>query len=403
MDRLPKWVVLAYLNGNSELEPEMAAAKSQMEKAAMNEDVEVLLQIGLLDENAVKILRPDVLACETDDKWSGVRRYHICRSGSSLVEDMGNQNMADPNCLFDFIRWGMENYKAMHYILILGGHSCEYIGMMNDYSQDKPYIMGIPEISLVLELVKHTAGRAIDLLIFDTCLFNNIELLYELGQYGIPAVKTVLTYRGNAPAGGLAYSEILNAANENRDEDDLNIFIEKLVGVSQDDLIAYRIDPDGLEKIKELFSRLARVYLDDTASTRPDLPGLFKSGAVTDPWREIIDEIAYTESSFVICRKCEPCCGTETIRVLDRYIPFMSTAALYYRLAFARDNYWTKLVCSRLPERSFRLAVTIGFTPMMLPKNKIRALIISSNPVLSPVIADEILNGLIAYRKWDVL
>ncbi|MPM61888.1 hypothetical protein SDC9_108752 [bioreactor metagenome] len=78
-------------------------------------------------------------------------------------------------------------------MMILGGHSCEYIGMMNDYSQDKPYIMGIPEISLVFKYVKNTVGSQIDLLIFDTCLFNNIELLYELGYYGTPAVKTALT------------------------------------------------------------------------------------------------------------------------------------------------------------------------------------------------------------------
>ncbi|MGE4485390.1 MAG: clostripain-related cysteine peptidase [Oscillospiraceae bacterium] len=403
MVSIPKWVILAYLNGNSELEPETAAAKSEIEKAAFGEDVEVLLQIGLLDETTVKILRPDAMSCDMDDKWSGVRRYHICRSGSFLVGDMGNKNMADPNCLFDFIKWGMENYKAEHYILILGGHSCEYIGMMNDYSQDKPYIMGIPEISLVLELVKHTAGRAIDLLIFDTCLFNNIELLYELGQYGIPAVKTVLTYRGNAPAGGLFYSELLNAVNENCDESDLDIFIEKLVGASQADLIAYRINPAGLENIKRQFSCLADAYLSDASSSRPDLPELLKSAAADNPWRKIVDEIAYTVSSLVICRKCASCRGTETIRVLDRYIPFMSTAALYYRLAFARDNCWTKVLCSRLPESSFRLAVTIGFTPMILPKSKIKALMISGSPVLSPSAAEGILNGLIAYKKWVVL
>lgn len=137
MENISKWVIMAYLDGNSELEPEMATAKSDMEKVNLCEGVEVLLEIGLLDKETVQILRPG--GKPSAEKWSGTRRYHLCRAGCWLEEDMGKTNMADPSCLYEFIRWGMENYKAEHYMLILGGHSCEYIGMMNDYSQDKPY------------------------------------------------------------------------------------------------------------------------------------------------------------------------------------------------------------------------------------------------------------------------
>lgn len=153
MNAISKWVILTYLDGNSELEPEMAAAKCDMEKATLCEDVKVLLEIGLVDKETVKILRPDGKTGALNEMWNGVRRYHLCQSGCRFEENMGERNMADPNCLYEFIRWGMENYKAEHYMLILGGHSCEYIGMLNDYSQDMPYIMGIPAISLVLEYV----------------------------------------------------------------------------------------------------------------------------------------------------------------------------------------------------------------------------------------------------------
>lgn len=47
--------------------------------------------------------------------------------------------------------------------------------------------MGIPGISLVLKYVKNKVRKQIDLLIFDTCLFNNIGLLYKLEYYSTPA------------------------------------------------------------------------------------------------------------------------------------------------------------------------------------------------------------------------
>lgn len=403
MDNLAKWLIMAYLDGNNELEPEMAAAKSDMENANLCEDVEVLLEIGLLDKETVGILRPD--GKPSAETWSGVRRYHLCRAGCRIVENMGKRNMSDPSCLYEFIKWGMQNYKAEHYMLILGGHSCEYIGMMNDYSQDKPYIMGIPEISLVLEYVKNTVGRQIDLLIFDTCLFNNIELLYELGYYGTPAVKTIITYRENAPAVGLSYCELLETVARNCKERDIVTFIKMLVASSSEDLIAFKIEPSDLEKIKRLYSALARGYLADISSRdpniHPDIASLMEN-TENNPQHETLSEIAAYESSLIVCGKSTHAIGVEKLGALGKYIPDIGTAALYYRLAFARNNEWTKLICSKLQVSSFRLAISIGFTPMILPMGKITALIISSNPNHTSDAADGILKRLSACKKWDI-
>ncbi|GEM_PF-4508491 len=249
MGKYPPWVLLAYLNGNNELAPEISAAQYDIEETAPGIDTEILLQIGRLDKNIVKILRPNEKTDEKDS-WHGVRLYHISQAASSLKGELANLNMADPKSLYGFIEWGMQNYPAEHYMLILSGHSCEYIGMMNDYSQDKPYIMGIPEIALVLEYIKKNLGKSIDLLIFDTCFFNNIELLYEFGQSPDSAVKTILTYRDNAPAGGLSYNEILKSMDY--EGENLNSFIQNLINNSSKNLIAYNINQTSLDNIKKL-------------------------------------------------------------------------------------------------------------------------------------------------------
>ncbi len=399
MGKYPPWVVLAYLNGNNELAPEISAAQYDIEETTPGIDTEILLQIGRLDKNIVKILRPNEKTDEKDS-WHGVRLYHISRAASSLKGELANLNMADPKSLYNFIEWGMQNYPAEHYMLILSGHSCEYIGMMNDYSQDKPYIMGIPEIALVLEYIKKNLGRSIDLLIFDTCLFNNIELLYEFGQSPDPAVKTILTYRDNAPAGGLSYNEILKSMDY--EGENLNSFIQNLINNSSKDLIAYNINQTSLDNIKKLFDNLARKYLEETEKSKKDLLVSMKTAEPEKPGQEILNEIINFISSLIIHKKTPFKHPAEQIRILDKYIPNKNTAAFYYRLAFARDNAWSNLLCRKLPESNFQLTISIGFSPLILAPSKIKALIASSNPNLATKDVDNILKDLILAKKWHV-
>ncbi|MPM61887.1 hypothetical protein SDC9_108751 [bioreactor metagenome] len=49
-----------------------------------------------------------------------------------------------------------------------------------------------------------------------------------------------------------------------------------------------------------------------------------------------------------------------------------------------------------------RLAISIGFTPMILPKGKITALIISSNSALASDAAGDILKWLITRKNWGI-
>ena len=397
MSDLTEWVILAYLDGNNELEPETAAAMNEMKNALFSKDHILLLQIGRLNQDTVKILRPKELLDHPEDTWSGVRRYSISKSGTVLLKELGNLNMADPSRLFEFILWGMQKFKAAHYMLILSGHACEYIGMLNDYSQRKPYLMGIPELSLVLEYIKRTLGQSIDALLLDTCLFNNIEVLYELAQCS-SAVNTVLVHHDNAPVGGLSYQELFEAMSECQPQDTETLLL-KLIQYSSADLVAYRIDSPRLERIKKLFGSLGYKILEQKGLDL--LPELRRNDSKL-PEQEIRDEITRWISSLIIGQKSVFRQPFETIYALDKYIPDKSTAEMYYRLAFARDNPWTGLLCSRLPEKQFQFAVSVGFSPLALERNKVNALILSSNSAMAEKEADNILNALIADRGWEI-
>lgn len=391
------WVILAYLDGNNELEPETADAMREMEQVAFSKrNALLLVQAGRLNHKTVKILRPERKGEQPEDAWRGVRRYAAGQGGMILLNELGELNMADPRNLFDFISWGMK-FEAAHYMLILSGHSCEYIGILSDYSGKKPYILGIPELALALEYIKKTAGKAIDILLLDTCYANNIELLYELSRSG-PAVKTLLTHRKTAPAEGLSYRELFQAMDNCPGPGDTQALLGEIIDCSSGELVAYRADPERLEKIKSLFGALGRGYLK--GKDRDPLPAL-RGGGPDAPFREEREELESLVSSLMIGRKIgqNP---LETVCALDKYIPDKGTAALYYRLAFARDNPWTVLLCIRLPDKQFQFAVSIGFSPIPLAESKVMALIRSSNPGMTEKEAEGVLAALIAQQGWDI-
>lgn len=397
MPHFPEWVIFTYLDGNNELEPETAAAMDEITSMPIRNDIILLIQIGRLQQNAVKIIRPEISAAHSKNAWSGVRRYSVSKSGTILLKEFENLNMADPRNLYDYLLWGMKTFQAAHYILVLSGHSCEYIGMLNDYSQDQPYLMGIPELSLVLEYINKTNGKSIDTLLLDTCYFNNIELLYELAQGG-PAVHTVLMHRGSAPAAGLSYRELFNALDKCCPASDSEESLRELVQYSSADLIAYRIDAANLELIKKMFGRLAREFLRQKEMNF--LPVIQDSNP-NFPAQGIKNEITERISSLIIEQKINVRQPLETICALDKYIPDKDTAKLYYRLAFARENYWTQLLCSRLPEDHFKFVVSISLSPMVMGKSKVKALIRSCNPTMSENQINDVLDSLATEQGWD--
>lgn len=392
------WVIMAYMDGNNELEPETVAAMREMEEAAKQTCKTLFfLQIGRLAEKTVNILRPEMTSSPSYDPWSGVRRYAVCQSGKVLLGELGEINMADPQSLYDFLSFCME-HEAHHYMLILSGHSCEYIGLLNDYSGKEPCLMGIPELALVLESIKKSFDKNIDVLVLDTCYSNNIEFLTELGVSG-SAVKAVLTHRGTAPPKGISYRELFSVIGDCPDESCVETLLYQIIHNVSADLIAYRVDSMINAQIKELFAKLAKQYLRHPDE---DLLPLLRSEDLRHPGREYRDKLSSLIASLIIGCKTAIQDPFHGIGVLDKYIPDQDTAKLYYRLSFARDNSWTKLLCSRLPEKQFHFAVLVRFAPLILGKGKIKAMIRSSSSLLSEDETDRILDKLIADRNWNI-
>ncbi|WP_243428291.1 clostripain-related cysteine peptidase [Clostridium rhizosphaerae] len=227
-----KWTILIYADGNNEMEGIMYKSLLSCKKIISNEDVNVVFEIGRLDNYKSR----------NSDDWCGVRRYHVDKGNLILVEDLGKSNMADPNNLYSFIKWGFENYKSEHYMVVLSDHGGDFIGCFTDLSKNKPYIMGIPEMIEAINAVRKNLGYEIDILVLDMCYMNSIEVIYELGQEKYNTAKTVITYMDYASYDGLNYEKLISCTEKNSNVKNLRLFIKLLIDSLEFDFQAFEIN-----------------------------------------------------------------------------------------------------------------------------------------------------------------
>ena len=221
--------MLAYLNGNNELEPEMWRSKLDMDASDISNKVNIVIEIGRASENIVRIMRPQEKFTYDEECWSGVRRYVNDREKSVFVEDLGNINMADYKNLYKFIEWGINNYPAKRYMLVVAGHGFLVL-TLSDLCSDKPYTMGIYEMCTAINNIKADLDVNIDILVLDICFMNNIETIYELGKNKNNTVKYMITYIEQGPMEGLPYKKVIMNLDESNTSDiiRLSIFLIRL-------------------------------------------------------------------------------------------------------------------------------------------------------------------------------
>lgn len=345
------WSILIYADGNNDMEPEIYKSLLDCQKIGSNNNVNVVMQIGRINKNLLRDMRDTEWLTESDDEWEGVRRYYVEKHKSILIEDLGKSNMADPNNLFKFIRWGVETYEAKHYMVVLSGHGAVFIGGLPDLSLQVPYIMGIPDMAEAVNLVKKKLNSEIDILVLDMCYMNSIEVIYELGRNEHSGIKNMLTYTKQGPYEGLNYEKLICLTEKYSKSDDLKLFLKYLIEGLEFKLAAFEINYEKLRKIKEDFNYLAYMYFsskDKNIKNPVDfIKNLLNMRNVPDCIKNINEKV----SSITIYTN-EKCTGiNNTVTIVTEDIG--NLISLYYKLAFAKNNYWTYLLSDICIDENF--------------------------------------------------
>lgn len=165
-----KWTILAYYDGNCDLDVSrngnswVVAEAQEAEQVGSTGDVQVIAMVG-----SVRL-------------GGKCKYYHIEKNQdelpdslkSTVLEDLGTKAMSNPTILTDFIKYAIDKYPAEHYMLMIKNHGGGWKGACLDQQNGGGAMMTMPQIRQALDTFHF------DIIAFDACLMSMCEVAYEL-------------------------------------------------------------------------------------------------------------------------------------------------------------------------------------------------------------------------------
>lgn len=187
-----EWTILVFVSADNDLDEYGWGDLSEARKIGSSEDVNIVFQID----------RSDGRPC---------RRFYIEKGQAQLVENMGEVDMGDYRVLTEFFDWGIENYPAEKYAMVVWNHGDGWLNNRNmsmmgiSYDDQSGNHISVKQLAQSLSDMKETLGRKLDLLAFDACLMQMIEVAWPLRNYA----KVMLGSQEVIPYDGFDYEKPL--------------------------------------------------------------------------------------------------------------------------------------------------------------------------------------------------
>ncbi len=205
------WTVLAYVCADNNLDEAGAPygwwVLNNMEMAGSNDSVNVVVQFDHTGANAGK---------------AGAQRYFITRNvddkitevKSPMLEDLGKTNMGNPDTLVNFVEWGMKNYPANKYAVILWNHgggwrkvgdAGSFKGIIYDDSAND-HLTEAEVVEAFQRIYTYNDSKKLEFIGFDACLMGSVEVCDDLKNFS----KYYASSERSEWAPGWPYQYILN-------------------------------------------------------------------------------------------------------------------------------------------------------------------------------------------------
>lgn len=190
-----EWTALVYM-----------AADNSLASLADSDLVEMQV-VGSTDDMAIVV--------QVDKPSIGARRMLVGSGTAHVLQELGIIDMCDWQTLSEFLRWGIQNYPANKYCVILWDHATGWTMMPkgsfgSDWSSGTQLSISNGDFKKAISTAYDYTREKIDLFAFDACLMQQIEVAFEIKDYA-----TVFVAPQNVcPLKGFRYDRILRALDE---------------------------------------------------------------------------------------------------------------------------------------------------------------------------------------------
>lgn len=304
-----KWTVMVWIAGDNNLEDNGVQDIREMKKVGSTDDLNIVVQFDSMSDNHA-------------------RRYYI-RKGTSTAKDqladLGATNTGDPAVATDFFTWAIQTYPAARYLAVVWNHGsgidetdiyrgrsartatgtvalaprksrrgadavptervraalqfgyrrslfsttldAAFKSRAIAYDDTARDFLDNLELRAVLEGVKEAAGQKIDLVGFDACLMNVVELAHEMRD----VADTIVGSEELEPVDGWPYDAVLAklAADPDMDGRALGrVVVDEFVkSYTSETVTQSALDLRQSEKLRRAVDDLAGALIEAIADT----------------------------------------------------------------------------------------------------------------------------------------
>jgi hypothetical protein len=222
-----KWTFMVYLDADNNLESAGIDDFLEMASVGSTAGVNIVVQMDRISGYDASY-----------GNWTGTRRFLIQKNDTPSVtplQDLGEQNMGNPNVLQDFVEWTITNYPAEHYALAIWNHgggwrilqerlierassirsrgeldtSIAKAVAWDDTDGDVLYMKEVQEaLEAAKQKIEERAGTTVklDVVGFDACLMGMVEVAYAMRN----VANYVVGSEETEPGDGWPYDTFLN-------------------------------------------------------------------------------------------------------------------------------------------------------------------------------------------------
>ncbi len=175
------WTVLVYAEGTHRLAHSTDLAINKMEQLGSSDKVNIVVQATQSPTWQERLL-PHMSDVPT-------RRYYITQDQKAdeiTSPVLGQFDKAIPlsgQSLQDFVEWGMKNFPSKHVMLVVKKHGAGFASVTRQKKNgeiDSPVALSARELSEALANVQAKTGKKIDVLDFDSCSMQQMEVAYQV-------------------------------------------------------------------------------------------------------------------------------------------------------------------------------------------------------------------------------
>jgi len=193
------WTFLVYLDADNNLEEVGSVDFNEMASVGSNSDLNIVVQMDRTPYNDMNY-----------GDWTDTKRFFVTPgmlpTPENAIADLGEMNMGDLATLQDFITWGINNYPADNYALVLWDHGGGWDGAVCWDDTDYGDSLTLDEVKTAIANAESATGTKIDLLGYDACLMGMAEVVYETKDL----VDVVVASEETIPWDGWPYNTVLS-------------------------------------------------------------------------------------------------------------------------------------------------------------------------------------------------